>query len=309
MKKIRIGLVGCGTIAHIMHLPGIETMREMGLVELVAVCDVFEEKARAAAERYGAGASYGDLDRMLAEADFDLLVNNTPIPQHFEVTMAALRAGRHVYTQKPMTTTVEEATRLIEEARERRLLLAVAPEHPVRPSIRRLAELVADGAIGKVTFARVQSSHDGPEKHDVPRDSTWFYKPGSSPILDMGVHGLSQITAIVGPVRRLVCVSGRSQETRITTRGAFKGKRIDVEIDDNSLLMLDFGDARFAMLDATYCVPASKGPRTEIHGTEGTLTALGGSTRGEPTTVSVPSVPWSSMRGESVAGTQLVASR
>jgi predicted dehydrogenase len=174
-----------------------------------------------------------------------------------------------------MTTTVDEATRLIDEAHARRLLLAVAPEHPVRPVVQRLARLVADGAIGKVTFARVQSSHDGPEKHDVPRDSTWFYKPGSSPILDMGVHGLSQITAIVGPVRRLACLSGRSQETRMTTRGPFKGKRIDVEIDDNSLLMLDFGDARLAMLDATYCVPASKGPRMEIHGTEGTLSLIG----------------------------------
>ena len=275
MDKVRIGLVGCGTIAQIMHLPGIATMREMGKVELVALCDVFEEKAKEAAERYRAGAVYGDLDRMLAGADFDLLVNNTPIPQHYGVTLAALRAGRHVYTQKPMTTTVEEATRLIEEASARRLLLGVAPEHPVRPVVQRLAGLVADGAIGKVTFARVQSSHDGPEKHDVPRDSTWFYKPGSSPILDMGVHGLSQITAIVGPVRRLACMSGRSQETRMTTRGPFKGKRIDVEIDDNSLLLLDFGDARLAMLDATYCVPASKGPRMEIHGTEGTLSLVG----------------------------------
>ena len=191
------------------------------------------------------------------------------------VSMAALRSGRHVYTQKPMTTTVDEATRLIDEASARRLLLAVAPEHPVRPVVQRLARLVADGAIGKVTFARVQSSHDGPEKHDVPRDSTWFYKPGSSPILDMGVHGLSQITAIVGPVRRLACLSGRSQQTRMTTKGPFKGKRIDVEIDDNSLLMLDFGDARLAMLDTTYCVPASKSPRMEIHGTEGTLSLVG----------------------------------
>jgi predicted dehydrogenase len=275
MKRVRIGLVGTGTIAHIMHLPGIETMREMGLVDLVAVCDVFEDKAKEAAEKYGAQASYGDLDRMLAEADFDLLVNNTPIPQHFAVTMAGLRSGRHVYTQKPMTTTVDEATTLIDAAHAGKLLLAVAPEHPVRPIVQRLAQLVAEGAIGKVTFARVQSSHDGPEKHDVPRDSTWFYKPGSSPILDMGVHGLSQITAIVGPVRRISCMSGRSQETRVTTRGAYKGKRIDVEIDDNSLLMLDFGDARLGLLDATYCVPASKSPRMEIHGTEGTLSVVG----------------------------------
>ena len=271
MKKVRVGLVGCGTIAHIMHLPGIRQMAEMGKAELVAVADAVPEKAKTTAAEYGVPAHFGHVEDLLAKADFDLLVNNTPIPSHFEVTLAALRAGRHVYTQKPMTTSVEDATVLIEEAKARRLKLAVAPEHPVRSFVRRMRQLVQDGAIGKVTFARVKSSHDGPEKHDVPRDSTWFSKPGSSPILDMGVHGLSQITAVVGPVRRLSCLSGRSQEERVTTAGAFKGKKIDVEIDDNSLLMLDFGDARFAFLDATYCVPATLGPRTEVHGTEGTL--------------------------------------
>lgn len=276
--RVRIGLVGCGTIAHVMHLPGIAQMRELGLVDLVAVADVAEEKARAAAEQYAVPVHFGDLERMLAEAEFDLLVNNTPIPEHFAVTLAGLRAGRHVYTQKPMTSSVDEATLLIEEARQRRLRLGCAPEHPVRPHVRTIRRLIEEGAIGKVTFARVQSSHDGPEKHDVPRDSTWFYKPGSSPILDMGIHGLSQITAILGPVRRLACMSGRSQDMRVTTKGPFAGKRIDVEIDDNSHLLLDFGDAQFAHLDASYCVEATLGPRLEIHGSEGTL-ALGGTSR------------------------------
>src|SRR5437763_1847523 len=123
MRAVKIGLVGTGTIANIMHLPGIKAMVEMGKAELVAVCDVFEEKAREAAAKWGARTAYGDLDTMLKEADFELLVNNTPIPQHFGVTMAALKAGRHVYTQKPMTTTVEEATELIEAARARKLVL------------------------------------------------------------------------------------------------------------------------------------------------------------------------------------------
>ena len=271
MKPVRIGLVGCGTIAGIMHLPGIAQMREMGKAELVAVCDAVPEKAKAAAEQYRAAAHFGAVEEMLDGADFDLLVNNTPIPSHFAVTLAALKGGRHVYTQKPMATTVEEATILIEEAARRGLRLGVAPEHPVRPSVRKIRQLIDEGAIGKVTFARVKSSHDGPERHEVPRDSTWFYKPGSSPILDMGVHGLSRITAMLGPIRRLSCMSGRSRDVRMTTAGPFKGKRIDVEIDDNSLLMLDFGEARFCFLDATYCVAATQGPRAEIHGSEGTI--------------------------------------
>src|SRR5207248_565579 len=161
-----------------------------------------------------------------------------------------------------------------------------------------LHEIVNSGAIGKVTFARVISSHDGPERHDVPRDSTWFYKPGSSPILDMGVHGLSQITAIVGPVRRLACFSGRSQDVRMTTKGAHKGKAIQVEIDDNSLLTLDFGEARFAYLDASYCVPATLSPRIEIHGTEGTVTLLGSQVSPELRLYSLATDEWTTLEVE-----------
>ena len=278
MERVRIGLVGCGSIALGMHLPGIQRMVELGKVNLAAVCDMDAARAQAAAERFGAGRTFSDLDALLRWGAFDLLVNTTPIPDHYAVTLAGLQAGKHVYTQKPMTTSVEEATQLIDEARRRDLVLACAPEHPVRPVIRTMADLVRQGAIGKVAFAKVQSSHDGPEKHDVPRDSTWYYQPGSSPILDLGVHGLSQITSILGPVQRLACFSGRSLEERVTTAGAFKGKRIQVNIDDNSLLMLDFGRATFAYLDATYCVEASLGPRLEIYGSEGTLALVG---RGE----------------------------
>jgi predicted dehydrogenase len=90
----------------------------------------------------------------------------------------------------------------------------------------------------------------------------------------MGVHGLSRITAIVGPVQRLSCFSGRGRDFRYHTVNQFKGKRIDVEIDDTSLMMLDFGDARFAFLDATYSVEATLGPSLEIHGSEGTIAVV-----------------------------------
>lgn len=273
MDKIKIALAGCGAIASGMHLPGIQTMQEMGLVELVAVSDVVAEKAETTAERFAVPHHFKDVEAMLAQVDFDLLVNTTVIPSHFEVTLAGLQAGKHVYTQKPMSVTLDEATQLVEASRRYERRLAVAPEHPVRAHVRMIREMIVQGAVGKVAFARVQTSHHGPEKHNtsMPRDSTWFYKPGSDPIMDLGVHGLSHITSILGPVRRLSAFSGRSLPVRHITKGPLTGKRIDVEIDDNSLLMLDFGDARFATLDATYCVPASMAPWLEIFGSEGTL--------------------------------------
>lgn len=275
MDRVKVALVGCGTIARAMHLPGIKAIEGMGKAELVAACDAIPQSLEAAREQFGIRKGYTDLGVMLADEPFDLLVNTTPIPQHYAVTLAALRAGKHVYTQKPMTTTVAEATELIEEAKRRGVLLASAPEHPTRPTIQAMGRMVEGGEIGTVAFAIVRSSHDGPEKHDVPRDSTWYYKPGSTPLLDLGVHGLSQITAILGPVRKLSCVSGRSQQTRITTAGPYKGKPIDVEIDDNSHLLLDFGGATFAHMDATYCVEATLGPRLEIYGSDGVLAIAG----------------------------------
>lgn len=275
MDKVRIGVVGCGAIANGMHLPGIATMREMGLVEIVAVADAIPEKAESTATKFDIPFYYGDYQQLLANHELDLVVTLTPIPEHFPVNLAALRSGRNVYSQKPMATTVEDATILIDEARKQGVKLASAPEHPTRPMILAMRDLIREGAIGKVAFARVQSSHEGPERHHVARDSTWFYKAGSSPILDLGVHGLSQITAILGPVQRLSSFSGRSVPVRVHEGNAFAGKAIDVEIDDNSLLMLDFGDARFGILDSTYCVPASLGPRLEIYGTEGTLAIAG----------------------------------
>ena len=146
MQTIKIAVAGTGAIANVMHLPGIKTMEEMGLVELVAICDIFEEKAQATAERFGAPRYFTSLDTMLEEADFDLLVNTTVIPSHFAVTLAALEAGKHVYTQKPMATTLDEATQLIETAQTHGVRLGVAPEHRVRPHVQKMTELIAQGA-------------------------------------------------------------------------------------------------------------------------------------------------------------------
>ncbi|HUX86570.1 MAG TPA: Gfo/Idh/MocA family oxidoreductase, partial [Chloroflexota bacterium] len=186
MEKLRVGLVGCGAIANLMHLPGLKMLEAMGKVGVVAVCDAVEAAARGTSERFEIPTYFTDLGTMLEQLDFDLLVNTTPIPQHFAISLAGLRAGHHVYTQKPMATTLDEATILIDEAQLHGVVLGCAPEHPVRPVIRKIRELIDAGTIGTVSFARVQSSHDGPEKHNVPRHSTWFYQPGSSPILDLG---------------------------------------------------------------------------------------------------------------------------
>jgi predicted dehydrogenase len=131
--------------------------------------------------------------------------------------------------------------------------------------------LLAAGAIGKACFARVRSSHGGPAVGAWPLDPTWFYQKGSGPLLDMGVYGIHDITGLLGPAKRVVAYSGITEPVRTVRGGPFKGKEIEVTEDDNTLMMLDFGESTFAVIDGTYNVNAAKSPQIEIFGRAGTL--------------------------------------
>jgi predicted dehydrogenase len=255
----------------------------MSDAEVVAVCDVREDWAQQQAARFGVAQVFTDFDRMLADSAFDALVNTASIPAHFPLNLKALQAGKHVYSQKPFASTVEEATILIDEARRRGLKMSCSPIHLLRPEIREIKRLVAEGALGKISLVRCRSSHGGPEYFQYrDADPTWFYEPGGGPILDMGVHGLHQVTGILGPARSVTCLSGVSEQVRVARSGAFDGKEIRPEVDDNTLIMLDFGEATFAVIDSSYCVKATKGPGLEIYGSAGTILAGRRQAEGEP---------------------------
>jgi predicted dehydrogenase len=147
----------------------------------------------------------------------------------------------------------------------------------LRPTVQRMKEMINAGAIGKVAFARMHSSHGGPEYFQVTRttDPSWFYQPGAGPLYDLGVHGLHTITGLLGPAKSVACMSSISQPTRtpIGCGGEFEGVPFDVNIDDQTLVMLDFGNSVHAFLDCTYCVKAYEGPNLEIYGSHGTISS------------------------------------
>lgn len=269
MEKVRVGVVGCGVVSNGTYLPQIVKMPN---VELVAVCDMYEDRARAAYTRFGAREVYTDYDEMLERSEIDLVVNLTHIQAHYDINMRALRAGKHVYSEKTLAVTVDEASVLIEEARKRGLKLGAAAATMLSPVNRRIAELLRDGAIGKVNFVVAHHSHAGAANFTFwTTDPTWFYKPGAGPVLDLGVYDLHTLTGLLGSARAVSAMSGVSVPFRTVRSGPVKGKVIDVDVDDNTLIMLDFGQATFAFVDATYCVQAQLGPRMQIFGSEGTI--------------------------------------
>jgi hypothetical protein len=155
----------------------------------------------------------------------------------------------------------------------------------LRPEIREMKRLVGAGALGKISLARVRSSHGGPEYFQYrDHDPSWFHQEGAGPLLDMGVHGLTMITGILGPARAVSCLAGISEAVRPVRSGAFDGKEIHTGVPDNYLITLDFGNASFAVVDSSYCVKAANGPSMEIFGSKGSLSvgSPGGERAGGP---------------------------
>jgi predicted dehydrogenase len=268
--RLRVGVLGAGMIATIGYgyLPHLGKIRDR--VEMTAIADRRLDLARAVAEAHEIGRAVESLDDLLA-LDLDAVVNLLPGPAHFTASKRILEAGRHLITEKPITSTLAEADELLDLADRRGLYVVAAPADMLASEWARARDLVARGAIGKVAFARVQSSHAGAAGLSWPVDPSQFYQEGVGALLDLAVYGLTQVTGVLGPARRVSALSGITVPERRVRGGPFDGMTIPVSAPDNNLVLVDFGDATFAVVDGTFNVVASRSPRMEVFGLEGTL--------------------------------------
>lgn len=269
---INVGVLGCGDVANQIYLPELKLMDRAGKFKLAAVSDLVESRLKNAQKLYEVPYAYSNLNDMLGDPTIDVVVNLTQVGYHYETTRAALQAGKHVYSEKPIALNLEEADRLVSLAREKGLRFAVAPALIIHPESLETRRLLEAGVIGKVCFIRARGSNPGPDRLvDYQTDPSWFFMKGSGPVIDLGIYPLQAICGFLGPAKRVFAFSGISIPERQAIAGSVKGKKIDVEVDDNTQIMLDFGEATFATLDATFCVLSSKGPRMEIFGTNGVI--------------------------------------
>ncbi len=257
---VGLGLIGCGAIGRLMYVPGAQALAHEGL-RLVAVADTIPERAHDMAAATGARA-HGTYQELLDDPRVDAVVVATTIGTHFPIALAAIQAGKHVLLQKPMATTVEDATALIDAAHTARVTLQVEPPHRMNPLAERARQDIQRGLIGKVCLITARSAHNGPP------DRPWFYfkEHGGSVIFDMGVHALTFATGIGGPVRRVSATYTTSVPDRIIS-----GKPVHLDIEDNALLTLEFASGALGSIITNYCTVASLGPAYEVFGNEGTI--------------------------------------
>lgn len=244
---LKVGLVGLGTIAQRGILPHLALDDARQWIDLHAVCDLDAERARAIAAEYGVPHTYATLDELLSDAEIEAVVLATPIPAHHAQTLSAIAAGKHVYVQKTMTVTAAEAGEVIAAADAAGVVLAASPGQMLSPGYARIRDLLAEGRIGQPYWAVANTAYVGHE-HDAQVDPSWYYRAGGGPMYDMGVYSLHALTGILGPVRRVTAMSGIGLPTR-----QWRDQTIPVEMDDNTILLLDFGSARFAVAGSQYC--------------------------------------------------------
>ncbi len=273
---LRFGVVGVGTLSLRGILPHLSQPDVADRVTLAALCDPAVERAREAASRYGVPQVYQDLDSMLADDVVDAVTVVSPIGLHFEHCRKALEAGKHVHVNKTMTTTVAEADALIALAAERDLRIVASPGEVLRPQIARMRELVADGAIGVPVWASCGCAFGDYHENEPERtagngqaiDPSWYFRrPGGGPMYDMTSYALHQLTGVLGPAQRVTALSG----VRIP-KHLFGGREIATEMDDNTFLLLDFGNALFGL--AFGAAGGASNPQfgaPTIFGTKGTL--------------------------------------
>lgn len=278
MDRVRVGIVGCGDIALKNYVPG--TAALFPRVEIAAACDIEESHAEYAAEHYGIPRTYTRIEDLLEDSEVEGVEILTPWPFHFELALAALRAGKHVYVQKPMAQTLAEANQLIEEAERQGVVLAAAPPSMLSPTMQRIKHLVQDAVIGKVALAYSHSSHGGPSGHQRHTDSRWYFMREAgpwTPLVDMGVYGLHSVTGVLGPAQRVTAFCGIAFGRRTFAIGGTmtfsEGHREEADITaaDNGIVLLDWGEGRIGAVDGAFTMIARTGPGLQFYGSKGVI--------------------------------------
>lgn len=270
MKTWKIAIVGCGDIAENVYML---QMRKNRRAEVVACCDLKEERTALFREKFNIPRAYSRIEDLLEKEDFEILMDTASIQAHYELNMKALKAGKHLYSQKPAGLTVDQMTEMIETAKKAGLKFAASPIHMLRPDIREAKRLIDQGVIGKISLVRAMAAHGGPEYFQYRvNDPSWFYDPGAGALYDLGVHALHQVTGLLGPAKTVSCTAAVSSPKRIIRSGNFNNKVINSDkLFDNYIINLDFGNGTIADVITGFCVKASTASSLEIYGEFGSI--------------------------------------
>lgn len=261
---LNVGLIGTGRISDI-YLQNCSSFPEISIVACGSLD--FEESHRKAMQ-YDIPKVASPED-IIADDSIDCILNLTIPAVHAEVSMAALVAGKHVYSEKPFATTTQDGQRILDLAAAKGLTVGNAPDTFLGGRWQTARKLVDSGAIGTPIGCMVHVGTHGVERHNPNPD--FYYQPGGGPLLDLGPYYLTAMVFLMGPIRRVSGMASRSFDKRQIENGPRNGEWMNVEVDTHSLSMMQFASGAIGNMTISFDIWDSESPRFEVYGTEGTI--------------------------------------
>ena len=274
-EKVKLGVIGANPNrgwGPRGHLPAIVASRD---VELTAVCTTRMESAEASAAKYGAKLAFDDYREMLACPDVEAVAVLLRVPSHYQVTMDALNAGKHVFTEWPLGKTMAEAVEMRDLAEARGLRHMVGLQARANPAIVYARDLVADGYVGEVMACHVSVARGG--VLNWPSDRSWQKDAslGANTLTIASGHTIDALRFVVGDFSSVSSVVSTQalQWLETDTR-----RYVDVTSPDNVLVSGRLASGAVASVYVSAIPWKAYGYRMEIYGLDGTLTATSDNT-------------------------------
>ncbi len=206
MKKTKIGIIGCGMISDTYF----KAAQTFNILEVVACADSFPECAQTKTELYSVPCM--TVDELLARPEIEIALNLNPPKAHLEITLEILKAGKHVYSEKPFGIDSEEAAQVMALAKEKALRVGCAPDTFLGGGQQTARKMIDDGWIGKPIAGTAIFMGRGPEKWP---QAPFFYDVGAGPMLDLGPYYITALINMLGPARSVTAVTCKGSETRL----------------------------------------------------------------------------------------------
>lgn len=268
MEKVRVGIIGCGNISNAY----LKFARTFNILEVVGLADIDASRAQARAAEHNVPRAYRSVQELLDDKAVELVINLTIPAAHAQVSLDAIAAGKHVWTEKPLATTREDGQRILKAAKAAGVRIGGAPDTFFGAGHQTARKLIDAGAIGIPVAATAFMLSPGHERwHPNPE---FFYKPGGGPMFDMGPYYITALMQLLGPMKRLTGFAKITRPTRTISSEPLKGTVINVETPDHVTGCIEYVQGAIATIVTSFGTwhPTydSAHPIT-VFGTEGTM--------------------------------------
>ncbi len=261
---IGIGIIGCGKIAQVRHIP---EYAENAQAEIVGFFDFNKARAEQLAAKYNAKA-YDTLEELLADDRIEAVSVCVANVAHCEVTVKALKAGKHVLCEKPMAITIEECQLMVDTARECGKKLMIGQNQRLAKAHVEAKKIIDAGEIGRVISFHTAFGHSGPENWSVdPGKNTWFFdkkQAAMGVMADLGIHKTDLIQYIIGQEVKAV-------SARLVTLDKTGPDGKPISVDDNAICIYEMDGGAVGTMTASWTYYGAEDNSTVIFGTEGSI--------------------------------------